>query len=93
MCIRDRDGWAGEQTLSLLYSDNAPKYVVMEGMEGNDIENMQLQLKDMGYMNDITGYYGEKTIAAIREFQDRNGLAPDGLAGIHTCLLYTSRCV
>lgn len=80
----DQDGWAGEQTLSLLYSDDAPKYVVKEGMEGSDIENMQLQLKDMGYMSAITGYYGEKTVAAIREFQDRNGLAPDGLAGVHT---------
>ena len=86
----DQDGWAGEQTLGLLYSDNAPKYVVKEGMEGDDISSMQQQLKDMGYMDVITGYYGEKTIEAIREFQDRNGLAPDGLAGVKTYeLLYS----
>lgn len=86
----DQDGWAGEQTLALLYSESAPKYVVKEGMEGDDITQMQTQLKDMGYMRETTGYYGEKTIAAIKEFQNRNGLSPDGLAGTKTYeLLYS----
>ena len=84
------DGEAGEQTLGLIYSENAPKYVAKEGMEGDDITSMQVQLKDMGYMSETTGYYGEKTIAAIKEFQRRNGLSADGLAGIYTYdLLYS----
>lgn len=86
----DEDGVAGEQTLALIYGANAPKYVAKEGMEGDDITSMQVQLKDMGYMSETTGYYGEKTIAAIKEFQSRNGLSVDGLAGVHTYdLLYS----
>ncbi|NCB30664.1 MAG: CHAP domain-containing protein [Clostridia bacterium] len=86
----DEDGVAGEQTLALIYGENAPKYVAKEGMEGDDITSMQVQLKDMGYMSETTGYYGEKTIAAIKEFQGRNGLSADGLAGVKTYeLLYS----
>lgn len=84
------DGIAGEQTLSILYSDDAPKYVVKYGMEGEDITAMQMQLKDLGYMSATTGYFGEKTVEAIKEFQERNGLSADGLAGEKTFnLLYS----
>ena len=86
----DQDGIAGLQTLSLLYSDDAPKYCVKFGMKGDDISDMQLQLKDLGYMSAVTGYYGETTVAAIEAFQDRNGLSADGLAGEATFeLLYS----
>ena len=77
----DEDGICGERTLYYLFSDDAPRYVVKFGMEGEDITNMQLQLKDLGYMSATTGYYGEKTVTAMREFQGRNGLSQDGLAG------------
>ena len=41
-------------------------------------------------MSATTGYYGEKTIAAIKEFQSRNSLSADGLAGTMTYeLLYS----
>lgn len=80
----DEDGWAGDQTLSLLYSDNAPRYCVKEGMSGDDVSAMQLQLVDMGYMRKTTGYYGDETKAAMKEFQSRNGLSADGLAGEKT---------
>ncbi len=77
----DEDGICGEMTLYYLFSDDAPKYVVKFGMEGDDITNMQMQLKDLGYMSATTGYYGEKTVVAMKEFQGRNGLSQDGLAG------------
>lgn len=77
----DEDGICGERTLYYLFSDDAPHYVVKFGMEGEDITNMQLQLKDLGYISATTGYYGEKTVTAMREFQGRNGLSQDGLAG------------
>ncbi len=80
----DEDGWAGEQTLNLLYSDDAPRYCVKEGMSGDDVSAMQLQLVDMGYMSKTTGYYGDETKAAMKEFQSRNGLSADGLAGEKT---------
>ncbi len=84
------DGVAGLKTLELIYSGDAPKYCVKEGMEGEDISVMQAQLVDLGYMKKTTGYYGDETIAAMKEFQDRNGLSPDGLAGEKTvALLYS----
>ena len=84
------DGIAGEQTLALLFAADAPRYVVKYGMEGDDITEMQEQLKDLGYMSAITGYYGDKTVAALRDFQDRNGLSPDGMCGEKTFeLLYS----
>ncbi len=77
----DEDGICGEQTLSYLFSERAPKYVVKLGMEGDDITAMQMQLRDLGYMSATTGYYGEKTVVAMQEFQGRNGLSQDGMAG------------
>lgn len=75
------DGVCGAQTLAYLFADDAPKYTVKFGMEGDDVTAMQMQLKDLGYMSATTGYYGEKTVEAMREFQGRNGLEQDGLAG------------
>ncbi|MDO5111731.1 MAG: peptidoglycan-binding protein [Clostridia bacterium] len=77
----DEDGICGAMTLQYLFSDDAPHYVVKFGMEGEDITNMQLQLKDLGYISATTGYFGEKTVTAMKEFQGRNGLSQDGLAG------------
>ena len=88
----DMDGWAGEQTLSILMSDSAPKYCVKEGMEGEDVSQMQKQLVDMGYMRKTTGYYGDETKAAMKDFQSRNGLSADGLAGEKTYdMLYSPK--
>jgi len=88
--VLEEDGLAGEKTRSLLFSDSAPKYCVKQGMEGSDITDMQDQLVAMGYMNKSTGYYGDETIAAIKDFQSRNNLDVDGLAGEHTHeLLYS----
>ena len=77
----DEDGICGAMTLDYLFADDAPHYVVKFGMEGEDITNMQLQLKDLGYISATTGYFGEKTVVAMKEFQGRNGLDQDGLAG------------
>ncbi len=88
----EEDGIAGEQTLALLFADDAPHYVVKYGMEGSDITEMQEQLKDLGYMSAVTGYYGDKTVAALKDFQDRNGLSPDGMCGEKTFeLLYSDK--
>jgi len=86
----EEDGVAGVQTLSILYSDDAPKYILKFGMEGDDITAMQRQLKGLGYMSATTGYFGEKTVEALKDFQDRNHLSVDGLAGSKTSdLLYS----
>ncbi len=86
----EEDGIAGEKTLALIYDDSAPHYIIKYGMEGDDITEVQEQLKDLGYMSAVTGYYGDKTVAALKEFQDRNGLSADGMCGEKTLsLLYS----
>ncbi len=79
-----QDGIAGPETLSLIYADEAPMYLIKLGMEGSDVTELQQQLTDLGYMNNATGYYGDETTAAIKAFQERNGLGADGIAGPET---------
>ncbi|HOG01051.1 MAG: Peptidoglycan endopeptidase LytF precursor [Firmicutes bacterium ADurb.Bin248] len=84
------DGQAGPSTLDLLYGDDAPKYCVVFGMKGDDITDMQEQLKDLGYMDVVTGNYLETTVAALKSFQEENGLSADGMCGEKTFnLLYS----
>ena len=82
----EQDGVAGQQTLSLLYSDEAQRYTLKEGAEGRDVKNLQEQLYELGYLSssDIDSVYGEGTTAAVTAFQKRNGLTADGIAGEKT---------
>jgi N-acetylmuramoyl-L-alanine amidase len=46
------------------------------------VRQIQTKLKNWGYYNDsVDGIYGPKTVAAVRYFQSKNGLAVDGVAG------------
>ncbi len=81
-----QDGIAGEQTLAILYSDDAKEYVMYEGAEGDDISAFQEQLVELGYLSEsqVTGYYGTDTVSAVMKFQNRNHLTKDGKAGEKT---------
>ncbi len=81
-----QDGIAGAQTQELLYGEAAKPYVMYEGAEGSDIEDFQELLVELGYLesNQVTGYYGTDTVAAVRKFQQRNHLTKDGKAGEKT---------
>ena len=49
------------------------------------IMDVQEKLKELGlYQGEITGNAGDKTTAAIKEFQKENGLAADGIVGSAT---------
>ncbi len=80
------DGIVGAQTQTLLFSEEAKAYVMLAGMEGDDIESFQRQLEELGYLEDnqITGYYGDVTTEAVKYFQRRNHLTQDGKAGEKT---------
>ncbi len=85
-----QDGVAGPQTLALLYSVDAKKYTLLEGTTGTDVDSLQRQLIDLGYLNKATGYYGTETVDAVIEFQERNGLGVDGKTGEQTLSLIYS---
>jgi peptidoglycan hydrolase-like protein with peptidoglycan-binding domain len=89
-----QDGVAGPQTLNLLYSDEAKKYTLLKGTVGSDVDSLQRQLIDLGYLDKATGYYGSETEAAVEEFQTRNNLSVDGKTGEQTLsLLYSPNAV
>ena len=78
------DGIYGEETKLLLFSEQAKKYSATIGFYGADIMEIQLRLQDLDYVQKATGYFGEETEAAVKEFQKRNGLAVDGSVGAQT---------
>lgn len=85
-----QDGIAGQQTLAMIYSDDAKPYTLLQGTKGNDVDALQRQLERLGYLDKATGYYGTETIAAVKEFQTQNDLEVDGKTGEHTLdLIYS----
>ncbi len=85
-----QDGIAGPETLDAVYSADAKIYMLEEGMSGTDIDSLQRQLVDLGYMKSVTGHFGTETTQAVKDFQSRNNLGVDGLCGEKTfALLYS----
>lgn len=88
----EQDGIATYQVQALLYSDEAEKYTIKLGTTGEDVADVQRQLIDLGYLapGNATGYYGDKTVEAVKDFQKANSLSADGLTGPRTLeLLYS----
>lgn len=69
-----------------------PTYAQAEGnevlkisSEGEEVVNLQMRLKDLGYFNyKVTGYFGSATVDAVRYFQEKNELQIDGTVGPQT---------
>lgn len=59
---------------------------------GYDITVLQQSLAILGYYPyDIDGFYGPQTEAAVKKFQQDNGLTPDGMVGPQTYELIQQR--
>ena len=59
--------------------------VLKKGMDHEDIQVLQEELKNIGYFdNEITTYYGDITQEAVKNFQAKQGLDQDGVFGIST---------
>ncbi len=55
------------------------------GSRGQQVKDIQFRLRQWGYFKgDIDGIYGWRTTAAVRNFQAKNGLRVDGIAGPET---------
>ncbi len=78
------DGIAGPQTIAMLNSADAKVYSAALGDSGTDIEELQSRLKELGYMESVTGNFGELTQAAVKDFQEKNGLTADGAVNSQT---------
>ncbi|MBQ1376272.1 MAG: spore cortex-lytic enzyme [Clostridia bacterium] len=52
------------------------------GSSGGEVRTIQTKLKNWGYYNGaVDGVYGSETQAAVKRFQQKNNLTPDGVAG------------
>lgn len=55
------------------------------GSRGEEVKTIQTKLKRWGYYSGaIDGIFGSQTLAAVKWFQSKNGLAVDGIAGPKT---------
>ena len=58
---------------------------LQKGSRGDEVRALQTELKNQGYYSGkVDGIYGKATVKAVREFQERNGLKADGIAGQQT---------
>ena len=69
--------------------------VLRLGSTGDNVKKMQKRLVELGYLTSgVDGEFGLKTYSAVYAFQQRNGLAADGVAGSATLTkLYSSSAV
>lgn len=54
------------------------------GSRGDDVAALQKQLNAAGYNLAVDGVFGSATAAAVRDYQSRNALTVDGVAGQQT---------
>ena len=55
------------------------------GSTGSEVTKIQTRLKNWGYYKgSVDGKYGSATAKAVKEFQRKNGLTVDGIAGSET---------
>ena len=87
--IKPVDGVAGSKTLSKMYSSDAVAATVAnvnyETAKSGDKGDLVVQIQDclvqQGYLESITGVYDSATVAAVKAFQEANGLTADGKCG------------
>ena len=68
--------------VALLLILTAEAVTYQRGSTGSVVSQIQTKLKNWGYYaGAVDGVYGSKTEAAVRSFQQKNGLTVDGKAG------------
>lgn len=80
------DGYLGPSTRDVLNSSEAVPNGLRLGDESDMVKKVQTLLSKYGYLNagNATGYYGEITEKAVKNFQKQNNLAQDGTVGAQT---------
>lgn len=104
----DVDGVAGYDTQAALYASTAimdngqmaggaveTLTTLKKGMTGESVRQLQERLISLGYLSGTAdGIYGTDTAEAVYNFQKRNGLVRDGVAGAKTLTaLYSTTAV
>lgn len=68
--------------LACVFSESTAFALSKIGSRGTEVTNIQSRLKNWGYYKyTVDGIYGWRTANAVKEFQRKNGLTADGIAG------------
>jgi N-acetyl-anhydromuramyl-L-alanine amidase AmpD len=78
------------QALLLAPADVPLKDLDLEA-ESDDVTRLQTALQQLGYMDMVTGYYGEITADAVTNFQQDNGIYATGAYGAITRMALAAR--
>ncbi len=80
------DGYLGPSTRAALNSGDAVPNGLSLGDQGDSVERVQQLLSKYGYLAsaNVTGYFGEVTENAVKNFQKNNSLSSDGSVGMLT---------
>lgn len=69
----------------LTIQNNSVEALSKYGSRGSEVRTIQEKLKRWGYYTGgVDGIYGSLTVSAVKKFQQKNGLAVDGIAGTKT---------
>jgi N-acetylmuramoyl-L-alanine amidase len=70
-------------TLALLFCAQDGVFALSKiGSRGQEVTSIQTRLRAWGYYSGwVDGIYGSQTAEAVKAFQRKNGLTPDGIAG------------
>ena len=72
-------------TIEKSYSTVSSGDVISSGMKGDNVKNLQRKLISLGFLSGTPdGICGDWTVAAIKKFQESQGLEADGVAGVMT---------
>lgn len=82
----DLSGYVYKTYVSLQSTPSSGSTTLLRsGSRGSAVKQLQERLILLGYLNDrADGIFGRLTDAAVRQYQRRNGLAVDGIAGKNT---------
>ena len=61
-----------------------PKVTLREGDQGDDVRTLQDAMNALGYNLVVDGNYGSGTVAAVENFQRKEGIGVDGSVGPKT---------
>jgi len=79
------DGMIGEMTIELVYSGDVKANILSFGDKSQIVRECQERLKELGYLTTKPdGNYGNDTQAAVKLFQQKNGIIVDGYLGPST---------
>lgn len=75
-------GTSGQAAQSVASSPFVQTAVLRQGATGGEVKEVQRRLKQWGYYSGaVDGIYGSQTVAAVKKFQQKNGLTADGIVG------------